>query len=247
MQRTSWRAYSHFLHRDMECMIYGTGGKPVLVIPSQNGRYFDWDNFGMMELLSDWILAEKIQLFAVDTIDKETVSDETGNPHDRVRRHECWYNYVLEEALPHFLQVNGSGLRPMVTGVSMGAYHAGNFFFRRPDIFDGLIALSGVYDTRPIYGDYMDEVIYNNSPADFLAHMPPDHPWIGLYNRSRAVLCVGQGAWEGPLLDGTRRMDAVLKQKGIATWVDYWGFDVNHDWPWWKKQLRYFLPWVLEG
>ena len=27
--------------------------------------------------------------------------------------------------------------------------------------------------------------------------------------------------------------------------VDYWGLDVNHDWPWWKKQIRYFLPNVV--
>ena len=42
-----------------------------------------------------------------------------------------------------------------------------------------------------------------------------------------------------------RRLDAVLKQKGIRAWVDYWGYDVSHDWPWWKKQIRYFLPFVV--
>ena len=59
------------------------------------------------------------------------------------------------------------------------------------------------------------------------------------------MICVGQGAWEEPLLAGTRRLDAVLHQKGIRAWVDYWGYDVNLDWPWWKKQIRYFLPNVV--
>ncbi len=246
MEKRYFKEYSRHLGREMEFMVYGYGGKPVLVIPSQNGRYYDWDNFQMMDNLADYIDSGKIQMLAVDTLDQETVSNVAGNPYDRVRRHEAWYNYVIEEAVPRLLEINGSGQRPMVTGVSMGAYHAGNFFFRRPDIFDSAIALSGLYDCDDMYQGYMDEVVYNNSPADFIANMPADHPWISLYNRSRACICVGQGAWEDQLLAGTRRLDSVLKSKGITgVWVDYWGYDVNHDWPWWKVQMRYFLPYVL--
>ena len=36
----------------------------------------------------------------------------------------------------------------MCTGCSMGAFHAANFFFRRPDLFDTVVALSGVYGTE---------------------------------------------------------------------------------------------------
>lgn len=245
MDRIYFKEYSRNLGRDMEFMAYGWGGKPVLVIPSQNGRYYDWDNFQMMDNIADYIDSGRIQLFAVDTIDSQTVSDINGNPYDRIRTHEAWYRYVVDEIVPRICQINGSSIRPMVTGVSMGAYHAGNFFYRRPDIFDGLIALSGIYDCQDMYSGYMDELVYNNSPVDFISNMPGDHPWINLYNRARSVVCVGQGAWEDQLLAGTRRLDAVLKQKGIHTWVDYWGQDVNHDWPWWKKQMRYFLPYVL--
>ena len=71
--------------------------------------------------------------------------------------------------------------------------------------------------------------------------MPADHPYIGLYNRSRMIFCVGQGAWEDALLDSIRRLDGILQSKGIHAWVDYWGTDVNHDWPWWYKQMNYFL------
>ena len=64
---------------------------------------------------------------------------------------------------------------------------------------------------------------------------------MGLYRESRIILCVGQGAWEEDLLASTRRMDRLLREKGIPAWVDYWGFDVDHDWPWWRKQLPYFV------
>ncbi len=245
MQRTYYKEFSTLLGRDMEFMVYGTGGKPVLVIPSQNGRYFDWDSFEMMDNIADYIDGGKIQLFAIDTIDLETVSDKAGNPYERVRRHEAWYQYVIEEIIPRMMAINGSGQKPLVTGASMGAYHAGNFFYRRPDIFDSLIALSGLYDCDDMYSGYMDEIVYQNSPLHFISNMPDDHPWIDLYNRAKSVICVGQGAWEDQLLEGTRRFDTVLKQKAIHTWVDYWGFDVNHDWPWWRKQMRYFLPYIL--
>ena len=249
MEKRYYKEYSYNLGRDMEFVSYGENGrgKPIFLVPSQAGKFYDWENFGMIDNIRDYIDSGKVQLFSFDTIDQETVSAMNQAPYDRVRRHEAWYNYVIEELVPRACSLNNTGFRPAVCGVSMGAYHAANFFFRRPDIFDGLIAMSGLYDCQYMYGDYMDEYVYNNSPAVFLWGMPQDHEWIRLYNRSRAVVCVGQGAWEDEMAAATRRLDQVLKAKGINVWVDYWGHDVNHDWPWWKKQMRYFLPYVLGG
>jgi len=91
----------------------------------------------------------------------------------------------------------------------------------------------------------MDEVVYRNDPCASLSNLPSDHPYMELFRESRIIVCVGQGAWEEPLIEGTRRLEDVLRSKGIDAWIDYWGYDVNHDWPWWKKQIRYFLPYVL--
>ena len=237
--------YRHHLGRDMEFKVYGHGGKPVMVFPCQNGRFFDWEGFGMLETLGDYLESGRLQLFTVDTIDAETVSLIGGNPHDRVRRHEAWVRYLTDELTPRIREINGTGQKMLSTGFSMGAYHAGNLFFRRPDLFDSVVALSGVYDTHDMYGGYMDELVYLNDPCASLSGMPADHPYMDLFRRSVMIFCVGQGAWEGPLLAGTRRLDGVLRSKGIPAWVDYWGPDVNHDWPWWKKQIRYFLPHVL--
>ncbi|MDD6726958.1 MAG: esterase, partial [Lactimicrobium massiliense] len=32
--------------------------------------------------------------------------------------------------------------------------------------------------------------------------------------------------------------------KNIPAWVDFWGADVAHDWPWWRRQLPYYLNFV---
>ena len=43
-----------------------------------------------------------------------------------------------------------------------------------------------------------------------------------------------------------RHLERVFREKGIHAWCDFWGYDVNHDWPWWYRQMRYFIPYVLD-
>ncbi|MCD8097964.1 MAG: hypothetical protein LUE31_08020 [Lachnospiraceae bacterium] len=92
---------------------------------------------------------------------------------------------------------------------------------------------------------YMDDLVYLNSPCHCLKNLPADHPYMELYRQSKIFICVGQGAWEDQLLAGTRQLDAVLRERGIPAFVDYWGYDVNHDWPWWRAQAPYFLEKIL--
>lgn len=87
--------------------------------------------------------------------------------------------------------------------------------------------------------------MYDNSPQDYLANMPDDHPYIDIYRNRNIILCVGQGNWEEELLDSTRKLDALLRSKNISAWVDYWGFDSAHDWVWWRKQIVYFMEKVI--
>jgi esterase/lipase superfamily enzyme len=39
----------------------------------------------------------------------------------------------------------------------------------------------------------------------------------------------------------TRAMEEVLRAKGIPAIVDFWGEDVDHNWPWWRRMLPYYL------
>ncbi len=241
MQVSYYKEWSPSLGRDMEFKCYGHGGRPLLAVPCQNGTFYEWEGFGMPQVLSPWIDAGKLRLFTLDTVDRETVSDTEGDPYHRIRRHEQWVRYVTDELVPRIGGICENGCPPIITGFSMGAYHAANLFFRFPDRFDSLISLSGTYDTSGMYNGYCDDLVYLNDPCLSVGNMPPDHPYIAKYNQRSMVICVGQGAWEGPLLEGTRRFDAILKAKGIHAWVDYWGYDCAHDWDWWKKQIVYFL------
>ena len=236
--------WSSHLNRFMEFKIYGNSGKPVMFIPCQSGRFFDFENFKMIDYWAKWIEEGKCTVYSVDSIDDEAWAAKGADNRWRIENHECWYNYITTEMVPTIHHYSGNqGI--MTFGASMGAMHAANLYFRRPDLFDSTFAISGLYDNKEFFGDYCDNLVYNNCPNFYLANMPHDHPYIELYNSQKALIVCGQGDWEGPLLESTRWLDTVCCQKGIKTRFEYWGYDVAHDWPWWFKMVEVYLPWLL--
>jgi esterase/lipase superfamily enzyme len=245
MYRDAISYHSNVLGEDLGVIVYGMTGYPIIVFQTQDSKCTNYEDFGMISELADYIDGGKVQLFCVDSIDQESWSNTNGDKSWRAQRQEDYFRFVTDELVPYVHDRNGSDLRPLATGCSMGATHSAIAALRRPDLFQGCIALSGVYRTSFFFGDWMDENLYMNDMVQMLHDLPADHPYIDLYNHRSLCFCVGQGAWEDGLSD-LRDMDASFKRLGINAWCDFWGYDVNHDWPWWKKQMRYFLPIVLE-
>ena len=245
MYRDAISYHSNVLGEDLGVIVYGMTGYPIIVFQTQDSKCTNYEDFGMISELAYYIDGGKVQLFCVDSIDQESWSNTNGDKSWRAQRQEDYFRFVTDELVPYVHDRNGSDLRPLATGCSMGATHSAIAALRRPDLFQGCIALSGVYRTSFFFGDWMDENLYMNDMVQMLHDLPADHPYIHLYNHRSLCFCVGQGAWEDGLSD-LRDMDASFKRLGISAWCDFWGYDVNHDWPWWKKQMRYFLPIVLE-
>lgn len=233
--------YSSLLNRDMQVAVYGHSGKIMLAFAAQDGKHNNFADFGMVEALAPWIEAGKLIVVSPDSIDEETWSAKDNDPGYRCMLQETWFRYVCEEVVPMMKYKFNNFDKMWTTGCSMGGFHATNFMLRRPDLFDGCIALSGAYDMSMFIENYMDENFYNNSPVYYMRGMPSDHPYIEQYNNSKIIICSGQGAWEEDLLIGNRELNGIMSSKGIHAWFDYWGFDVNHDWPWWRKQIVYFM------
>ena len=238
--------WSSYLNREMEFKVYGHGGKSVLFIPCQGGRFFDFENFKMLDAWADWISSGQCRVFSADCIDNEAWAAQGADNRWRIENHERWCNYIVNELVPaiHYIACNGDPI--MTFGCSMGAMHAANLYYRRPDIFDSCFAISGLYDNKLFFGDYCDDLVYNNCPCLYLQNMPQDHWYMDLYRSQKSLVVCGQGAWEEPLLESTRWLDTVCRSKGIPTRFEYWGYDVNHDWPWWFKMVRTYLPWLLD-
>lgn len=249
MEIRYFKHWSSYLGRDMEFKVYGHAGKPVMFIPCQSGRFFDFENYKMVDYWAKWIEEGRCTVYSVDTIDDIAYAAQGMDCRWRIENHERWYNYIVNEMVPTIKHLSGERMgydqSIMTFGCSMGAMHAANLFFRRPDLFDCVFAISGLYDSKMFFGDYMDDLLYQNTPVEYISNMPWDHPYINMYNERKMVIVVGQGAWEGPLVDSTRWLESVLRNKGINARIEYWGYDVDHDWPWWYKMVEHYVPQLL--
>jgi len=238
--------WSDALGRDMELKVYGTAGKPLLVFPCAGGRFFEFEDFGMVETVRPFIEEGWLQVYTVDSVDTEAWLALGKWPGDRAWRHEQYDAYIAQEVVPFIRSHSGATGRLMTTGNSMGAYHAANALFRHPDLFDTCISLSGLYGPDYFVGSYRDEHIEANFPLLYLPNCT-DAGRLDAYRHSTIIICVGQGAWEEMHLRETRLLQRVLEELGIPAWVDYWGADVSHDWLWWRRQLPYFVQHCLKG
>ena len=244
MQVEEHRWHSPNLGREMALRVYGHWGQPYVVFPCSRGRYFDYEGMGMIRAITDHIDRGQIKLFCVDSVDDDSWYNFRVSPTDRNAGHEAYDRYVVAEVVPFIRDhCRSPELQVMANGCSMGAYHAVNFFFKHPDVFAGVIALSGLYRLdRSEFGLTADDLpaVYFNSPLSYLSGLTDDW-YLERYRRRRIIVCTGQGAWEEEALEDTRALAAICRDKAIPGWFDFWGPDVNHDWPWWYRQMNYFL------
>lgn len=242
IEEHTWHSPS--LNRRMTLKVYGHWGAPYIVFPCSRGRYFDYEGLGMINAITGFIDGGRIKLFCVDSIDAESWYDFSVPPDQRNQRHEDYDRYITDEVVPFIRDhCHQNDVRPMTNGCSMGGYHAVNFFFKHPDLFQGTIALSGLYRLdRPEFGIGSDDMkdVYFNSPLAYLAGLS-DPQRLATIRQRNIIVCAGQGAWDEEALEDTRYLEAICRQKEIPAWIDIWGHDVNHDWPWWYKQMNYFL------
>ena len=162
VQRDYIKEYSHSLGRDMELLHFGHAGRPLLVFPTSNGRFFQWEDFGLVSGLSDHIEAGAIQLVCLDSVDGESWYAKDRPPGDRVRRHLQYESYVVNEILPRLPSP------PIAVGASFGALHAVLLAARHPTRIGGYIALSGAYDTSKWLNGYHDDNVYYTNLIEFL-------------------------------------------------------------------------------
>lgn len=224
---------------------YGHFGRPVLVFPSEQGRAWDYENNGMVDAVADLIEDGRVKLYCVDSYDHVSWSDRSIQLELRARRHELYESWIVSQVVPRIGADSPGATDIIATGCSLGAYHALNIAFKRADLFPIAICQSGNYDAASwhAWGERGDTTYFNN-PADYLPGLTGEHlDW--LRSRLFILLTVGQGDWETHptgSLPSARATAAVLEEKGIPHELDLWGYDVAHDWPWWRQQLAHHLP-----
>ncbi len=235
MHREHHKWYSSALGRDMELLIHGHAGAPVLVFPTSMGRFYEYEDRGMVAALAPKIDAGWLRLFCVDSVDAESWYNRWAHPRFRVRRHIEYERYLLDDVLP-LIHAKSGASEITVTGCSFGGYHCVNFAFRHPNIVRRLVSMSGAFDTHQFLDGYYDDNCYFNCPADFL---PNQHdPWfLDHYRRMDIVLAAGE--WDICRAEN-ERLSSILSGLSVGHLLDIWGDGTKHDWPWWQRMALKF-------
>jgi esterase/lipase superfamily enzyme len=225
--------HSPNLNKQMEIAVYGHYGFALLMFPTAAADFLEYERFSLIDAIKPFIDGGKLKAFSINSINSESWLNQNIPPPYRAVRHQQYNEYIVQEVVP-FIRNHCSPDTPIITtGASLGALHAANTFFRRPDIFDGTIAMSGSYDIKA----YSDG--YFNSPADYLPNLNDEFLLGKLRSKRHIYILSGRGDYEAP--DRSIQLGQILSAKGIPHHVDLWGHDIPHDWPTWRSMLPHVL------
>jgi len=231
MQRDYIQEFSPSLGRDMELLHFGHSGRTLLVFPTSMGRFYQWEDFGLVGAIADRIESGAVQLVCVDSVDGESWYARDRPPADRVRRHLQYESYIVNEILP---RLSGP---PVACGASFGALHAVLLAARHPAQIGGFIAMSGAYDTARWLDGYNDDNAYFTNLFAFLPGLN-DEAYLGpLRAEHPKVIATGE---HDPNVDDSRKLGGLFRAKGVDVGLEIWpGW--AHDWPYWKDMMRRYL------
>ena len=235
MHREHVRWFSPRLDRDMDLLVFGHAGARVLVFPSSMGRFFEWEDQGMIGALGEQLERGWLQLYCVDSVDAESWYAKYKHPAERAAWHGRYDAYLRDEVLP-LMQSRNPNPFLITTGASFGAYHALTFALRYPHLVSRAIGLSGVYDIREVTDGYTDQYVYPYNPAEFILNeTDPDR--LAAMHRLDIVLAIGQ---DDSLRGNSEYFSGRLWSTGIWHALRIWD-GWAHDWPYWRQMIRTYI------
>lgn len=235
MNREFHRWYSPSLNRDMELLIFGHAGARVIVFPTSKGRFFEWEDRGMVGSLWEHLERGWLQLYCIDSVDAESWYAWHKHPGARSWRHHQYMRYIYDEVLPLSTHKNSNPFL-MTMGASFGAFHAMSFGLRFPEKVDRILAFSGLFDIRGFTEGYTDDYVYQYNPMSFI---PNEHDsWrLDALRHIDIIMATGR---DDRLIGSARAMSGTLWAKGIGNALREWD-GWSHDWPYWTKMMHAYI------
>ncbi|HMN89366.1 MAG TPA: alpha/beta hydrolase-fold protein [Saprospiraceae bacterium] len=231
--------HSPSLHKHMDIVMYGHYGFSLLLLPTAAADYLEYERFHLIDAISKYINDGKVKVFSINSINSESWLNNNMHPRHKAIRHNQFNDYVYNEVVPFIRSKTSPNTPIMVAGASLGALHSANLYFKRPDLLDGVIAMSGNYDLSTYTKGYHDQDVYLNSPIQYLPNLNDNYFLPKLQNAQHIHILTGSGDWETP--EASQRFSQVLHAKRIPHELDIWGPDMPHDWPTWRAMLPYYI------
>ncbi len=234
---SSW--YSASLAQDMPIASYGDYGFALLLVPTAAADYLEYERFQLIDALEPFISAGKVKVFSINSINNESWLNSEMIPEHKAIRHNQFNNYVFDEVIPYIKNATSPETPVIISGASFGALHSVNLFLKRPDLVNGVIAMSGVYDLSEYTKGFWDEQVYFNSPIHYLPNLTDETVLKAIGKSEHIHILSGSGDYEDP--EASRKFAGILYSKGINYELDIWGDDMKHDWPTWRAMLPHYL------
>ena len=230
--------YSPALNKEMPIAVYGHYGFALLMIPTAAADYLEYERFELINALTPFINEGKIKVFSVNSINTESWMNKEMEGSHKAIRHNQFNNYIFDEVVPFIKNMTSANTNIITCGASFGAFHSMNLFLKKPDLINGVIAMSGVYDLMDYTDGFYDEQVYFNSPTHYIPNLH-EHETLEKIRNGKIIIATVSGSHEDP--EANRRFSEVLNSKSIPHVIDIWGDDIHHDWPTWRKMLPYIL------
>lgn len=241
MHRQAHLIPSELMGRKIYLWQYGSFGAPLLVFPSAAGMAHEWETHGMIEALEPLINAGRLKVYCVESNVAEAWTRKENDPAWRIKRHMAYEQFIVRELVPWIREdCRSPEIRVAVTGCSMGATYSVNFALKFPELFHYALCMSGRYDISEFAGNLQNADVYFNNP---LAYAPGLNGEMlqRIRRNTHVVLVVGRGKWEDGNTEETNALADVFEAKGISHQREVWGREVNHEWPWWRRQAQVYL------
>ncbi|MBC6989725.1 MULTISPECIES: alpha/beta fold hydrolase [Hymenobacter] len=223
--------YSHHLGHDLEMLVFGQMGYPIVVFPTSMGRYYEAKDFLLVDSVRWFLDNNKIKLYCIDSVDRHTWYAKHLHPSVRIDNHTR-YDQMLSEELFPMLQRECHVDKIGVAGCSFGGYQALNYAFRHPEQVAHLFTMGAAFDIKQFLDGHYDDNVYYHNPPDFMSNANSD-----LFQHMNIVL----GTAEHDFCKGSNyQMSEILTRKGIQHWLDVRPHG-THDWPVWREMFPHYL------
>jgi esterase/lipase superfamily enzyme len=226
----------------MELLIFGQSGEPVLFFPTRTARFYDYEDWQVIDALRRKIVSGSLQVYCLDSVDSESFYSRALQPSERIRRHLQYEQYLLHEVLP---LVKDKNPHPTIVaaGCSLGAYHAANLAFKYPHLVHKMVGMSGRYDLttsvgpfEDLFEGYRDEDIYYNMPGQFIPNLRDDD-FIRQLKAMEIVFVVGENDF---FLENNRALSLALWNKGVWNAFHVWDGE-SHKAKYWRYMVQLYL------
>jgi esterase/lipase superfamily enzyme len=231
MKEEYFKWYSSYVSRDVQMLVIGHAGFPVILFPTSMGSFHENKDMGLIES-AQWFLEQGlIQIYCPDSNDGLSFYNKGVHPHQRIQNHIAYDKMICHEVVER-VRLNTSVAKVAMAGCSFGGYHAANFAFRHPGYVSHMFSMSGAFDIRDFMdADQHDDIFYN-SPLEYL-------PGLQDYELWNMRIILGTSNWD-ICYDANLKLHHALKEKNVDHWLDI-RQDKPHDWPVWREMFPHYL------